>query len=120
MMWLDYILLFVLVLLIVVATVRRVVWLRILTVILLFVVALFFEMSLDAMARAVVTQRTREGRWTRDYTDGAYDTKNWVRTFRPYRLIAVAGLAFLAFKNAKRTRHQNDGRPAPGERDGGK
>jgi len=88
-MWLDYILLLVLVLLTIAAAFRRVIWVRIVAAICLFGVALFFEMGLDAMARAVISKRTREGRWTREYVDGVYDMEKWTRTFRPYRLIAV-------------------------------
>ena len=104
MMWLDYILLVALGLLVIAAFFREAFWLRAVALVCLFVVAVFFEMSLDPIARGVISKRYREGRWTQDYSSGVDDMERATQTYRPYRLIAATGLALLAFRNLRKDR----------------
>jgi hypothetical protein len=104
MIWLDYVVLAVLLLLIGVARLRERSWLCNFTLAMLVLTAGFFEMSLGPIARGVVGKRQKEGRWSKEYVDGVIDMKNAASNFRPYRLISVVGLAFFAFRYAKMNR----------------
>jgi len=101
-MWLDYVLLFCLLVLLGAAIFRAYFWLRVVALGGLLLTGVFFEMSLDTIARGVISRRHREGRWTREYSDGVYEMEKATRIYRPYRLIAVTGLAFLAFRSLRK------------------
>jgi hypothetical protein len=102
MIWLDYIILVSLVLLAGAAVFRNYFWLRVLALVVLFLTGVFFEMSLDPIARGVISRRHREGNWTQQYSEGVDDMERATRTYRPYRLIAIAGLALFAFRNTRK------------------
>jgi hypothetical protein len=98
---LDFVLLPMLLLLVALASFAKAGWLRAWVIVILLVVILFSQISLEPVARGVSSSRHAQGRWSPDFRDGVSDMTDAVKDFTPYIVISAFGLAILAFRKNK-------------------
>jgi hypothetical protein len=78
-------------------------------------VVMFAAMNFEVAARSVIS---RHRPWTQEFENGVSEMLSNVLVFRPYILLAGAGLFFLAIKNQRTEKAATEQRPDVGERRG--